>query len=87
MKREDGSEFAKKQNLAFLETSALKDSNVDQTFEQVLKQIYTLLSVKPVPSGDDDPTGMDGPRPRPIQLDTGLGQTDSSGQHEKKGCC
>lgn len=78
VKREDGSDFAKEQNLAFLETSALEDSNVDQAFEQVLKQIYTLLSVKPIPNGDDD-AGMDGPRPRPIQLDTGLSMGGEAG--------
>lgn len=40
----DATEFAKKQQLAFIETSALDGTNVDEAFHQLLGQIYKMIS-------------------------------------------
>ena len=40
IKTEDGMRFAQKNNLAFIETSALENSNVNTAFEQILEAIY-----------------------------------------------
>ncbi|CAM9689691.1 unnamed protein product, partial [Hapterophycus canaliculatus] len=45
---EEAMEFAKKHNLAFLETSALDSSGVDSAFQRILTEIYRLMSRKAI---------------------------------------
>lgn len=45
---EEAMEFAKKHNLAFLETSALDASGVDSAFQRILTEIYRLMSRKTI---------------------------------------
>mmetsp|Transcript_327 Transcript_327/g.34 ORF Transcript_327/g.34 Transcript_327/m.34 type:complete len:98 (-) Transcript_327:29-322(-) len=41
---EEGRNFAKTKNFAFLETSALDSTGVEQAFEQILNEIYSTNS-------------------------------------------
>ncbi|KAJ6830969.1 ras-related protein RIC2-like [Iris pallida] len=50
---EDGKDFAERESLYFMETSALESTNVDSAFEEVLTQIYQIVSKKAVEAGDD----------------------------------
>jgi Ras-related protein Rab-11A len=50
---DDGSAFAEKEALYFMETSALEANNVDNAFAEVLTQIYRTMSKKAVEAGDD----------------------------------
>lgn len=50
---DDGSAFAEKEALYFMETSALEAKNVDSSFAEVLTQIYRMMSKKAVEAGDD----------------------------------
>ncbi|KAJ6841720.1 ras-related protein RIC2-like [Iris pallida] len=49
----DGKDFAERESLYFMETSALESTNVDSAFEEVLTQIYQIVSKKAVDAGDD----------------------------------
>lgn len=50
---EDGTSFAEKESLYFMETSALEATNVDNAFAEVLTQIYRIVSKKAVEAGDE----------------------------------
>ncbi|KAI3466760.1 hypothetical protein Pfo_023423 [Paulownia fortunei] len=50
---EDGTSFAEKESLYFMETSALEATNVDSAFSEVLTQIYRIVSKKTIETGED----------------------------------
>ncbi|RZC54337.1 hypothetical protein C5167_013185, partial [Papaver somniferum] len=50
---EDGTSFAERESLYFMETSALEATNVENAFAEVLTQIYRIVSKKAVEAGDD----------------------------------
>lgn len=50
---EDGTSFAERESLYFMETSALDASNVDNAFTEVLTQIYRIVSKKSMEAGND----------------------------------
>jgi GTPase SAR1 family protein len=59
---EEAMAFAEKNNLAFIETSALEATGVDTAFQRILTEIYKLMSRKTIqaeenatalPSGDN----------------------------------
>ncbi|XP_075486964.1 ras-related protein RABA1d-like [Primulina tabacum] len=50
---EDGTSFAEKESLYFMETSALDATNVDKAFSDVLDQIYRMVSKKNMEAGED----------------------------------
>ena len=43
--------FAENNNLAFIETSALDATGVDEAFRQILSEIYRLMSKKTMTAG------------------------------------
>lgn len=53
---DEAKSFAEKNNLSFIETSALDSSNVEQAFQQILTEIYHVVSQKQIKSdsGDND---------------------------------
>ncbi|KAL1809435.1 hypothetical protein DCAR_0728973 [Daucus carota subsp. sativus] len=51
---EDAQEFADKENLCFMETSALEATNVEAVFLTVLKEIYRIISKKSLAAKDID---------------------------------
>ncbi|KAH7283918.1 hypothetical protein KP509_34G031100 [Ceratopteris richardii] len=50
---EDGQSLAEKENLFFIETSALDSTNVESAFQQILTQIYRVVSRKALDIGED----------------------------------
>ena len=57
---EDAEEFAQRENLFFMETSALESTNVETAFLTILTEIYRLVSKKTLTANDDaDPFKQD----------------------------
>ncbi|PPD66757.1 hypothetical protein GOBAR_DD36360 [Gossypium barbadense] len=55
---EDAQEFAQRENLFFMETSALESTNVETAFFTVLTEIYRTISKKTLTANDElDPNG------------------------------
>jgi len=58
---EDAMAFAEANNLAFIETSALDATGVDEAFRQILTEIYRLMSRKAMEAnGGDKPKNLQG---------------------------
>mmetsp|Transcript_12816 Transcript_12816/g.39406 ORF Transcript_12816/g.39406 Transcript_12816/m.39406 type:complete len:217 (-) Transcript_12816:2012-2662(-) len=55
---DEGSSFAEKNNLSFIETSALDATNVEDAFSQILTEIYRLVSQRQL---DREGTGFQPP--------------------------
>jgi len=92
----DGRSFARKNGLAFIETSALDATGVDTAFQRILQEIYKTQTKKQLKSANAKPEGSSGPAPTPAQNpQVARGQTISltaqpdPSQQEKKagGCC
>ncbi|XP_057982472.1 ras-related protein RABA4d [Malania oleifera] len=54
---EDAEEFAQRENLFFMETSALEATNVETAFLTVLTNIYRIISKKSLAAGDESGSG------------------------------
>ena len=50
---EDAQAFCEKEGLSFIETSALESTNVELAFQNILTQIYKIVSVKQMETKDD----------------------------------
>jgi len=78
---EEGKSFAEREGLYFMETSALDSTNVENSFTQVLTQIYRIVSKRSLDMAGEDLSTL-----------PGKGQTISvNGKDEfttkKAGCC
>ncbi|XP_048426541.1 ras-related protein RABA4d [Pyrus x bretschneideri] len=51
---EDAQEFAQRENLFFMETSALEATNVETAFLMILREIYRIMSKKTLAASDLD---------------------------------
>uniref|UniRef100_A0A2P2JLV5 GTP-binding family protein n=2 Tax=Rhizophora mucronata TaxID=61149 RepID=A0A2P2JLV5_RHIMU len=56
---EDAKEFAQKENIFFMETSALEATNVESAFLSVLTEIYRIVSKKALVANDEHESGGD----------------------------
>ncbi|KAL1217241.1 Ras-related protein RABA4c [Cardamine amara subsp. amara] len=56
---EDAKEFAQRENLFFMETSALDSSNVEPSFLTVLTEIYRIVSKKNLVANEEGESGGD----------------------------
>eukprot|EP00042_Codosiga_hollandica_P023889 m.97313 g.97313 ORF g.97313 m.97313 type:complete len:213 (-) comp51354_c0_seq2:237-875(-) len=77
---EDAKSFAEKNGLSFIETSALDSTNVESAFQNILTEIYRIVSKKPL----DEDDGRKGPvagKPVPVVL------TPTTQAQPKKQCC
>jgi small GTP-binding protein len=76
--------FAEKNNLSFIETSALDSTNVEMAFQNILTEIYRIVSQKQIrdsPDEENSPTGGSGPiRVFPVE------PTDNSDPRRRQ-CC
>ncbi|XP_057726064.1 ras-related protein RABA1f-like [Arachis stenosperma] len=77
---EDATAFAERENIFFMETSALESMNVDNAFTQVLTQIYRFMTRKALEAGND-PAGL--PQGQTISV----GNKDDVSAIKKVGCC
>lgn len=78
---EDAKNFAERESLYFMETSALEATNVENAFKEVLSQIYRIVSKKAVETGDDG-----GAASRPSKGQT-INVKDDSSVFKRFGCC
>jgi len=72
--------FAEKNNLSFIETSALDSTNVETAFHNILTEIYRIVSQKQITEGAGDadrPGGSQAITLQPTEPDS----------KEKKACC
>lgn len=78
---EEAAEFAKKHDLAFIETSALDSTNVDLAFRTILEEIYKIVTN---PNPNPTPNAAPGNRPgEGVDLSGNQGGSGSG----KSGCC
>lgn len=49
---EDAKSFCERENLSFIETSALEATNVEQAFQRILTEIYHIVSKKALAAED-----------------------------------
>ncbi|KAG5182307.1 Rab11A, rab family GTPase [Tribonema minus] len=80
---EEATEFAEKNKLAFIETSALDASGVDTAFQRILTEIYRLMNKKQMSAGGSSPTPALG-QGETIALSSGA--TDKAGSRSKTAC-
>lgn len=77
---EEAKSFAERENIFFMETSALDSMNVDDAFTQVLSEIYGLISRKALEAGND-------PSELPKGQTINVGTKDDVSAVKKVGCC
>ncbi|CAB1097508.1 unnamed protein product [Ectocarpus sp. 4 AP-2014] len=82
---EEAMEFAKKHNLAFLETSALDASGVDSAFQRILTEIYRLMSRKTIAA--NNATGPDLSRGETIALSSARDDASNRSKSSCAGSC
>lgn len=78
---EDATAFCEKEGLCFIETSALESTNVEAAFQQILKEIYQIVSKKAIDNGQDSavqPTPGQTIEVKTVNPDEGA---------KKKSCC
>merc|ERR1711976_734652 len=79
---DEAKSFAEKNNLSFIETSALDSTNVETAFHNILTEIYRIVSQKQLPdnSSGGDALGGGG---KPITI----GSTTMDNNQQAKKCC
>jgi len=80
---EQARSFADKHGLSFIETSALDSTNVERAFQDILTEIYTIVSRRPT-EPTNDPTGENKPDTPNPGVDITAPETETK---KKKGCC
>lgn len=74
--------IAERNNLSFIETSALDSTNVEAAFQQILTEIYRIVSQKQIRNDNGDESSPSADNIRPITIPP----TDSS-ERKKNSCC
>ena len=83
---EEATEFAEKNDVAFLETSALDSVNVEQAFTQVLTEIYRIVSKRAIDADGGENLGA-GPTSGVNILVPSAENSVKGGQKKSSGCC
>lgn len=78
---EEAMAFAEKNNLAFIETSALEATGVDTAFQRILTEIYKLMSRKTM-QAEENASSL--PAGDSIKITT---ENADTGKKKKGGCC
>ncbi|RLN53266.1 hypothetical protein BBJ29_004435 [Phytophthora kernoviae] len=81
---EEAMAFAEKNNLAFIETSALEATGVDTAFQRILTEIYKLMSRKTIQAEENATASL--PTGNSIAI-TSENTTDSQKKKKKSTCC
>lgn len=82
---EQARSFADKHGLSFIETSALDSTNVERAFQDILTEIYTIVSRRPTePSGPE--SSGEAPKPSGNSETVDVNAPDQPAT-KKKGCC
>lgn len=81
---EEAASFAEKNNLSFIEASALDSSNVDTAFENVLKDVYGILNQ--IQSGNQEDSGYGKASKAPVSIKLN-GKDSATAKKDDKKCC
>ncbi|KAI9917950.1 hypothetical protein PsorP6_012602 [Peronosclerospora sorghi] len=81
---EEAMAFSEKNNLAFIETSALEATGVDTAFQRILTEIYKLMSRKIMQAEENPTTSL--PTGKNITI-TAENTSESQKKKKKSGCC
>lgn len=73
--------FAEKNNLSFIETSALDSTNVETAFQNILTEIYKIVSQKQIRDSPDDESPSNN-----VQT-IHVAPTDTTGDRKQQKCC
>ncbi|KAG2489602.1 hypothetical protein HYH03_011882 [Edaphochlamys debaryana] len=73
--------FCEREGLSFIETSALESTNVEKAFQQILTEIYHIVSKKVLDSEDNRPKPGEG---RDVIV---IDNQHDDGARKKGGCC
>ncbi|OVA04809.1 Small GTPase superfamily [Macleaya cordata] len=82
---EDAKEFAQRENLFFMETSALESTNVETAFLTVLTDIYRIISKKALVANEEQESGGNSSLLKGTNIVVPGQETDSGGR--KAICC
>lgn len=74
--------FAERNSLSFIETSALDSTNVEAAFQQILTEIYRIVSQKQIRNDNGDESSPSADNIRPITIPP----TDNA-ERKKNNCC
>ncbi|KAL1848091.1 Rab GTPase ypt31 [Paecilomyces lecythidis] len=77
---EEAKQFASDNNLSFIETSALDASNVELAFQNILTEIYRIVSSKALDNGESGQNPL-GERRQVVEI------SKSQDPETKQGCC
>lgn len=77
---EDGQGLAEREELSFLETSALEATNIEKAFQTILTEIYHIISKKALAAQEAAAAALPG-------QGTTINVNDASGNQSKKLCC
>ncbi|GAM42995.1 hypothetical protein TCE0_044r17451 [Talaromyces pinophilus] len=77
---EDAKQFASENNLSFIETSALDASNVELAFQNILTEIYRIVSSKALDQGEGGQNPL-GERRQVVEI------SKTQDTETKQGCC
>lgn len=73
--------FCEKENLSFIETSALESTNVEEAFKKILTEIYHIVSKKSLASEESGGPGLTTDN-RVVVV-----PQEASDEKKKAGCC
>jgi Ras-related protein Rab-11B len=79
---EDARSYAERNNLSFIETSALDSTNVETAFQNILTEIYRIVSQKQLDEGRSGPDIPDND-----VVDIQVPQVGPGNKQKKNGCC
>jgi len=78
---DDAQAFCEKENLSFIETSALESTNVEEAFKKILTEIYHIVSKKSLASEESGGPGLTTDN-RVVVV-----PQEASDEKKKAGCC
>jgi Ras-related protein Rab-11A len=78
---DDAQAFCEKENLSFIETSALESTNVEEAFKKILTEIYHIVSKKSLASEESGGVGLTTDN-RVVVV-----PQEASDEKKKAGCC
>jgi Ras-related protein Rab-11A len=81
---EDAQAYCEREGLSFIETSALEATNVERAFQQILTEIYHIVSKKAIEADDGRGGGRALGQGTSIVVDNPAG---GDGARKKSACC
>jgi small GTP-binding protein len=85
---EEAKAFSETNKLSFIETSALDSTNVELAFQNILTEIYHIMSRPQLQEGEDEEgTSAGGPSPTPQGKKISGVDLEAKNENKNPGCC